>query len=131
MPVPRILFAVPLIAAGVLLPALGAEPETPAAGAVGMSHEGFTSDLVHVHRGETLTLVNNSRWAHTVGAGENGHISDAAGVPMTGLNLMETDDVETTGKWDTPGTFFLTCSVHPNMTVKVVVDDCCCGGSCR
>jgi plastocyanin len=40
---------------------------------------------------------------------------------------METTDVYTTGAWNTAGTFYLTCSVHPEMTVKVVVTGCCCG----
>jgi len=132
MPVPRFVFALPLVAAGVLLPAIGAEPATPAAGALGMDHEVFTSEVVQVHQGETLTMVNNSRWAHTIGPGRNGHILDEPGVPMAGYTLMETDDVATTGKWNSPGTFYLTCSVHPRMTVKVIVTECsCCGnGSC-
>lgn len=133
MPVPRIFFAVPFLVAGVVVPALGADPLTPAAGALGMDHEAFTSDVVRVHQGDTLTLVNNSRWAHTIGPGRDGRIIDAAGVPATGLHLMQTDDVDTTGKWTEPGTFFLTCSVHPDMTVKVIVDDCACcsGGACQ
>jgi plastocyanin len=133
MPVPRFIIAVPLIAAGVLIPALGADPAAPAAGAIGMTHEVFTSEVVQVRQGDTLTMVNNSRWAHTVGPGRDGHIDDAAGVPISGFHLMETNDVETTGKWNTPGTFYLTCSVHAHMTVKVIVEECgCCGGgSCK
>ncbi len=133
MPIPRILFAVPLLAAGVLLPAIGADPAAPPAGAVGMDHEVFASDAVTVRQGQTLMLVNSSRWAHTIGPGRSGHILDASAVPIAGYHLMETNAVYTTGKWDTPGTYYLTCSVHDRMTIKVVVTacTCCSNGTCK
>lgn len=121
MSFPRILLLVPLLVAGAFLPALGAAPDAPPAGALGMSHLDYTSDEVTLQAGDTLTLANNSRWAHTVGPGRGGSVADAAGVPLTGFTLMQTNDLFTTGRWNTPGTFFLTCSVHPDMTVKVVV----------
>src|ERR1700712_176531 len=39
--IPRILLAVPLVAAGLLLPAFSNTPDTPAAVVIGMAHEGF------------------------------------------------------------------------------------------
>jgi plastocyanin len=36
---------------------------------------------------------------------------------------METNDSLTTGQWNTPGNYTLTCSVHPEMTVKVIVTE--------
>lgn len=121
MPIPRILFAVPLLAAGVILPAVGADPAAPPAGAVGMAHEMFDSQTVTVRRGGTLTLVNNSRWVHIIGPGRDGTLTEATGVPVHGRRLMETNNAYVTGPWDTPGTYYLTCSVHPEMTIKVVV----------
>jgi len=121
--VPRILFAVPVLALGMVLPTAGAAVKQPGTGVLGMSHEHYTSEVVTVHRGNTLTLQNNSRFAHTVGPGKDGHLADATGVPVTGAHLMETNDVYTTGQWNTPGTYTLTCSVHPEMTVKVIVTD--------
>ncbi|MFI6596914.1 hypothetical protein ACIBHX_11705 [Nonomuraea sp. NPDC050536] len=132
MPIPRILFALPLLAAGLFMPALGAEPAKPPSGVLGMEHEEFSSKVVTVRQGGRLTMANSSRWVHIIGAGRDGHVVDAKGVPMTGLKLMETDDVASTGTWTTPGTFYLTCSVHPEMTVKVIVTPCgcCSAGSC-
>jgi len=121
MPLPRILLAVPLLVAGAFLPAAGAEPDAPPPGALGMAHQDYTSESVTVQVGDTLTLANNSRWAHTVGPGRGGSVRDADGVPMSGFTLMQTNDLFTTGRWNTPGTFYLTCSVHPDMTVRVVV----------
>ncbi len=75
-----------------------------------------------VHRGARLTLVNDSHVVHVIGPGRNtAIISPERGVPMTGFHLMQTNDVFTTGRWMTIGTFYLTCSVHPGMTLKVVV----------
>lgn len=121
MSFPRILLVVPLVAAGAFLPPLLPEPDAPPAGALGMSHLDYDVDSLTLQAGDTLTLANNSRWAHTVGAGRGGSVVDIPGVPITGFTLMQTNDLFTTGRWNTPGTFYLTCSVHPDMTVKVVV----------
>lgn len=121
MAVPRILFAVPALLLGMVLPTAGAAINKPADGVLGMTHEHYASEVVTVHRGDTLTLQNNSRFAHTIGSGKDGHLADTAGVPVTGPHLMETNDVYTTGRWNSTGEYSLTCSVHPEMTVKVIV----------
>jgi len=60
--------------------------------------------------------------------GKHGHFDDNGdpGVPIFRPEQMETNNVYTTGAWTTPGTYFVTCSVHITMTVEVVVTDCCC-----
>ena len=123
MSVPRVLFAVPVLVAGAFLPAWGAAPAAPPAGAVGMDHEVFTTKEVMVHRGGTVTLVNNSRWAHIIGPGRDGSLVEADGLPMHERVFTETNDRYTTAQWNDPGTYFLTCSMHPEMTVKVVVSE--------
>jgi len=124
MALPRIFLAAPLLLAGVFLPAAGSAPAKAPEGVLGMVHEEFSDDTVTVHCGQTLTMVNNSRFVHIIGAGEDGLVKDAVNVPVAGRVLMETDDVYTTTRWNTAGTFYLTCSVHPEMTVKVVVTAC-------
>src|SRR4051794_33501175 len=120
MAFPRILLAVPLVAAGLFLPAWGADPPKPPAGVLGMKHEAFSSTEVDVRCGDTLTLQNNSRWAHIIGPGQGGLLDPAtATVPVPKRELTQTGDVYTTGAWNTPGTYYLTCTVHPKMTVKV------------
>ncbi|HJQ02578.1 MAG TPA: hypothetical protein VJ851_13335 [Jatrophihabitans sp.] len=120
MPVPRILFAVPVVVIGTMLPSAGAHIKTPPAGALGMGHEHFTSQVITIHRGQTLTLANNSRFMHTIGPGQDGTITPTGLVPLT-RKMMETNNTFTTGKWNTVGTYYLTCSVHPEMNVKVIV----------
>lgn len=125
MAVPRILLLVPLFAAGMYLPAAGTPKALPA-GVLGMTHEGFSQTEVSVACGQTLTMQNDSNWSHIIGPGRDGTLFSEAGVPVTTRHLMGTNDTFTTGAWDTAGTFTLTCSVHPEMTVKVVVTGCCC-----
>ena len=122
MAVPRVLFVVPGLLAGLLIPALIAGPRHPPPDSVGMISDDFAQSSVTIHLGDQLKLVNDSHFVHVIGPGRDTHIvSPERGVPMTGFHLMQTNDVYTTGRWLTPGTFYLTCSVHPGMTLKVVV----------
>src|SRR5215470_149674 len=88
MALPRILLALPLIVAGAFIPAAGAAPAKAPAGAVGMSHEDFTTKVVRVHRGQTLTFVNDSRYMHIIGPGRDGTLAEADGDPMNHRILM-------------------------------------------
>ena len=126
MAFPKILFALPLLVAGAFLPAIGASPPTPPSGVVGMDHEVFTIDEITVHRGDTLTFANNSRWLHILGPGRDGLLGEVDGLPMHERALTEINDRYTTGQWNALGTFYITCSMHPDMTVKVIVDECDC-----
>jgi plastocyanin len=120
--VPRVLLVIPGLLAGFLVPRLIAAPKPIAAMDVGMVTRDFARDEVTLHRGERLTLVNDSNAVHVIGPGLNTHIrSPERGVPMTGFHLMQTNSTYTTGPWMTLGTFYLTCSVHPGMNLTVVV----------
>jgi len=117
-----------MLLAGIFLPAAGAEPLKPAAGVLGMTHDRFSVDKITLKCGQTLTMQNSSRWVHLIGPGKHGHFDENGdpGVPIFRPEQMETNNVYTTGAWTTPGTYFVTCSVHITMTVEVVVTDCCC-----
>jgi len=119
--IPRILFVVPGLLAGLLVPALTASPKPLPPDAVGMTNGYFAQNTVTLHVGERLTLYNNSRRVHIIGPGIDNHVFAVRGVPMNGFHLMNSNDFFVTGKWETPGTFFLTCTVHPGMNLKVVV----------
>ena len=121
--VPRILFVVPGILAGIFVPAVIVTAPKPApSNSVGMSNMDFSKDVVTLHRGERLVLVDSSRNIHEVGPGQNGQIvSPVRGEPLTGIRLMTTNSVFTTAPWLTPGRFYVTCGVHPMMNLTVVV----------
>jgi plastocyanin len=121
--VPRILFVIPGILAGILIPTVIVTAPKPAPpNTIGMAFMDFSKDVVTLHTGDHLILVNSSRNIHVVGPGQNGQIVSAVrGEPLTGFHLMETNAVYNTGPWLTPGTYHVTCSVHPMMNLTVVV----------
>lgn len=122
MRIPRILFVVPGLLAGLLVPALQSSPKPLPSGAVGMIGNDFARDLVTIHVGERLTLFNDSNFIHIIGPGRGGDIVGVERhVPISGFHMLQTNGVYTTPPWTTPGTFWLTCSVHPDMTLEVVV----------
>jgi plastocyanin len=121
--VPRILFVVPGVLAGILVPAVIVTAPKPAPpNTVGMNNMDFSKEIVTLHRGQYLTFVDSSHNIHEVGPGNNGVIvSPVRGEPLTGYHLMTTNTVYKTGPWLTPGTFHVTCGVHPMMNLTVVV----------
>jgi len=123
MAIPRILIALPLIAAGAFLPAAGAAPMKAPADAVGMSHEDFTTKEVRIHPGQTLLFVNDSRYMHIIGPGRDGTLAESDGQPMHQRVLMAANSTYTTPPFGVPGTYYITCSMHPEMTMKVIVTD--------
>lgn len=138
MPLPRFLLAVPLLVAGAVVPTLTSGPTAAPAGTVGMDHESFAVHgadartgadgypTVTIRKGGTLTFVNDSRWLHVIGPGEDGRITSDPGAPSLGARgafLSESGQTYTTATWNTPGTYQMTCSLHPEMTVSVTVTD--------
>ncbi len=119
---PRIFLVIPGLLAGFLIPnLLPASRHVPVAD-IGMFTADFNKEGVTLHRGEQLTLINDSNAVHVVGPGRGSKIrSPEREVPMTGFHLMQTNDSYTTGRWMTAGTFYLTCTVHLDMDLKVVV----------
>jgi len=121
--IPRIIYVIPGILGGILVPAVILTSPRPAPpNTVGMTNMDFTKDVVTLHRGQYLTFVDNSHNIHEVGPGWNGQVvSPVRGEPLTGFHLMTTNTVYKTGPWLTSGTFHVTCAVHPMMNLTVVV----------
>jgi plastocyanin len=124
MALPRIAVIVPLLLAGLFVPAVGPDPVEPPRGVLAMEHEEFTQDEVTVDCGSTLTMQNDSRWVHIIGPGQDGLLVADPTSPVQDRHLLETGDVFTTGPWNSPGVHYLTCPVHPEMTVEVTVREC-------
>jgi plastocyanin len=121
MALPRILIAVPLIAAGAFLPGIGLVSVKASPGAVGMNHEDFMTKEVRIHRGDTVTFVNDSHYMHIIGPGRDSRLATDDGDPMKRRVLMPVNATYTTPAFNVPGTFYITCSMHSEMTIKVVV----------
>jgi plastocyanin len=121
--VPRILFAVPLVLLGIYAPAAGASLHHRPDGVVGMGHEGYSSTEIKIHTGQRITFQNDSRWIHIIGPGRDGHLATPGQEPVSGRLLLEQNQTYTTGTWNSAGTYYMTCSVHPDMTTKVIVSN--------
>lgn len=125
---PKILLAVPLLIAGLFLPALTAPVDPLPAGAIGMGHEGYSETVIRIHTGQRITFQNDSRWIHIIGLAADPitgamPMASMARMGMTRRTMMQQNDVYTTASWNTPGTYFITCTVHPEMNATVVVTD--------
>jgi hypothetical protein len=121
---PRILFVVPGLLAGIFVPAVIVDaPKPTPPNTVGMTFMNFAGpDTVYLHRGQYLTFVDSSPNIHEIGPGLNGHVTTAVpGEPLTGDHLMQTNTVYKTGPWLKAGRFYVTCAVHPEMNLTVVV----------
>lgn len=125
MRVPPFAAAILLVAAGFAAPGLTSALPEPADGQVGMEQEEFDTDQVEISVGDTLTFVNNSHFLHVLAPGERARIEEQNGTPRLEGDLntyvSEAGNVYTTARWNTPGEFYLTCTLHPEMTVEVVV----------
>jgi plastocyanin len=125
MKVPAIFGGVVLIAIGVAAPSALPQPKPAPPGAVGMEHEKFTgADTITIARGGSVTFYNNSSWLHVIGPGDEGRLKSEPGAPYLGdrgVFISETDDTFVAGPWNTPGTYHITCQLHPEMNVTVIV----------
>lgn len=134
MKFPKMLPALVLVGAGLLLPAAAKPLHLVPAGVIGMGHEGYEITgvpnshldargvpVITIHVGDRLTFQNDSRWVHVVGPGTNGLLVAHGMGAMTPRKLMEEDDTFSTDPWTTPGAYQLTCTVHPEMNAEVVV----------
>jgi plastocyanin len=121
--------AVFLVAVGVIAAALIASgpreaPAAARAGVITMGHEEFGRSAVTIRAGQRLTFSNPSHWLHVLVPGKGARQESQKGLPRLGsrnAHLSERGDHWTTGAWTTPGTYFLTCQLHPEMTLEVKV----------
>jgi plastocyanin len=123
--IPKILFVVPALAAAALLPGLSSKLPAPGENQVGMTQEAFAEDTVTIVAGSTLTFVNNSHFLHVLAPGEEARLTAQDGVPRFddryNTHIAEAGDQYTTTTWNSPGTYHLTCTLHPEMTITVLV----------
>ena len=74
-------------------------------------------DDITVAAGTTVTFVNNDSLGHTVTEGVDGEIADGARFDE---DVAAGESVEVT--FDEPGTYQVTCEVHPTMNMTVTVE---------
>lgn len=87
----------------------------------------FSVASITIHKGETLTFVDDSSQGslHILVVGKNGQSASEKGAPdfggLAGARL-DVGDSWTTPPWNTAGSFHVTCTAHPaTMTITVIV----------
>jgi plastocyanin len=122
---PAVLLVIPALAGALLLSGFEADSPDPPPGQVGMSEEEFSTPTVTIKVGEPLTFINNSHFLHVLTPGTDSQTMDQAGMPgmddAYDTHVSEAGSEYTTRAWNTPGTYHLTCTLHPEMNVDVVV----------
>lgn len=97
------------------------------AGAITMDHLVFATDVREVQVGERITFTNSSsRALHVLVAGKDAQPKAQEGAPTFGGasgHRSEVGDRWTTPPWTTPGTYWVTCTLHPSMNLRVVVSE--------
>ena len=127
MAIPRFVFAVPFVAFGAVAPSLtGQDPLPRRPNLVGMEQVTFDRDVITIRAGQQIEFVNNSNFLHVIAPGEHARVSDDPAVPSFGpdkVRSMPRGDPFLTASWDTPGTYEITCTLHPEMNLEVVVKE--------
>lgn len=127
MAIPRFVFAVPFVVFGAVAPSLTDEDRLPRRpNLVGMEQVTFDRDVINIRPGQQIEFVNNSNFLHVIGPGDHARVTDDPGVPAFGpdqVRSMPRGDPFLTASWDTPGTYEITCTLHPEMNLEVVVEN--------
>ncbi len=124
---PRLAFAVPFVVAGAIAPSVTQQDPLPRRpNLVGMEQVEFDRDVITIRRGQQIQFVNNSNFLHVIGPGDHARVDDDPGVPSFGpdkVRSMPRGEPFVTLAWDTPGTYDITCTLHPEMNLDVVVQE--------
>jgi plastocyanin len=121
------------LAIGGLLVEATAQPATAGSASTGgagtatvhLTANRFAPDIVALHKGETLTFVDEGSIPHILANGmwiANNHPSPGAETGAPAIhNVGVIDKHVTVGPFTTPGTYHIYCTVHPGMTLTVLV----------
>lgn len=121
----RRLYAIAMLGAILTLAGCGGEERKAPPDAIVMTTNSFEPATRTVKQGATITLFNQTRGAlHILVNGDRGATRLEPGAPSFGGasgHRSERGEVWTTPVWETPGTFHVTCTIHPTMNLTVTV----------
>ncbi len=127
--VKKLVVVLPLVLLLSLLASCKVQSAPTAAGGntVVMGATTYTSgDTITIKKGDMITFQDdkNTGTTHTLVIGQNGTAKPEAGAPDFGANgvTFNPGDSKSIGPWTTPGTYHVTCTIHPttmNLTVTV------------
>jgi len=121
------------LAVGALLVGATAQPVTAGNASTGgsgtatvrLTSNRFAPDILALHKGETLTFVDEGSVPHILANGVWSADNRPAPSVEAGAPAIHNVDVSgksvTIGPFTTPGTYHIYCTVHPGMTLTVLV----------
>ena len=113
----------------VILSGCAAQPNRSGgeAGDITMDHLVFGTESHEITVGGRITFSNfSSRALHVLVVGKDAQPRTQPGAPSFGGasgHRAEVGDRWTTPSWNTPGTYWVTCTLHPSMNLKVQVSE--------
>ena len=123
---PKVVLAVPLVVLGAVAPGLTQDEPLPRRpNLVGMEQVAFDRDAIRIHRGQQIQFVNNSNFLHVIAPGDRARVTAAHGVPSFGpdeVRSMPRGHPYVTGPWEALGSYQVTCTLHPEMNLDVIVE---------
>jgi plastocyanin len=123
--------------AGLVLGAflIGVVAQSPSASGVSATQKGtqtvhltparFAPDIIALHKGDTLTIVDDAPVPHTITNGawtaDNKPVPGVEpGAPII-RNVEVNNTTATVGPFTTPGTYHIYCTIHPGMSLTILV----------
>lgn len=92
---------------------------------VHLSSATFAPDIIALHTGETLTVVDDSPTPHILANGSWSASNQAQAATESGAptinNVELNNNTKVFGPYTTPGTYHIYCTVHPGMNLTIVV----------
>ncbi|MBV9691349.1 MAG: hypothetical protein JO202_16740 [Ktedonobacteraceae bacterium] len=92
---------------------------------VHMNATNFVQPSITIKKGESITLIDDAQDSHIIASGtwENGTAKpqDELGAPQVQDLQVSGSDQAAIGPFTTAGTFHFYCTVHPGMSLTVVV----------
>jgi plastocyanin len=91
---------------------------------VTMNSVQFTSNSITIKKGDTITFKSDPAGSpHILGIGKNGIFESEAGAPDFGSqgHMVNVGESWTTPPWNTPGTYHVSCSIHPSTMADFAV----------
>jgi plastocyanin len=124
-----LLMLIALLPVAVLVAACGVSGSTGSSSSnmvtVTTNATNFTQPSVTLKKGQTLQVTNNASDMHMLSLGrwQSGvaRPEQEAGAPSVSNLQLNANSSVTIGPWNTPGTYYIYCTIHPNMMLKVTV----------
>jgi plastocyanin len=121
----RRLLAVAAVAVLAVLPGCVRSTTAAEPGAISFDHNLFKPGSTTIARGDTLTFANtSSRALHIIVGGSDARPESESGAPSFGGSSgarVDVGDRWVSPPWETPGTYHVTCTLHPSMNLDVTV----------